>query len=239
MTYDLNIPSIQDEKLLVQIIFEHVANGFTTLALNHYVDGKYESHDTFKTKEPSLSRIKELLKTYQPSVPSLDLSQLQLFRRLTVVLEQDSQVARILQGEIVQISSESNWGYRPKAPQLRSARKRGIRFEMLYTQIFKGQSARIDFLSNFSQLLTLTRKKGIILSSGQRELHTLRKPAELVSLVKVFKLSNKDALSMVTEAPHFSLCLGAARRCKNGMIRIIEGDLIPRREEQPTPAQPN
>ncbi|KAH7829847.1 putative ribonuclease P protein subunit p30 [Monocercomonoides exilis] len=100
MYCEANILSSSDEQQLLKLIKNSINQGYKTLILNHVVDGSFKPHHQYKTQEPNLQRLKELLFPLNAiqsssSIGGSFVGRIRLFRRVTIVLELDTAMSRI------------------------------------------------------------------------------------------------------------------------------------------------
>ena len=120
-----------------------------------------------------------------------------------------------------------------------SALQRGIRFEVCYgpgVLNSDGGASRRNLISNATQLIRVTRGKGIVISSEAKRALACRGPADVVNLAVLWGLGQERGMEAVgKEARSVVVQAEMKRRSFRGVVDVIYGGEKPEREpEKPT-----
>lgn len=113
--------------------------------------------------------------------------------------------------------------FRPKP--LMTAVKRGIRFELCYSQALQGGSTeRRNVIMNVQSIVRATVGRGLIISSEARSALGIRAPADVGNLLKVWGLGQERAVEAQTVNPRQVVMNEAIKRSGfRGVVDVVEG----------------
>ncbi|KAH6657700.1 RNase P subunit p30-domain-containing protein [Truncatella angustata] len=105
-----------------------------------------------------------------------------------------------------------------------AAVKRGMRFEVCYSQVLGADArGRASFIGNLMQLARATRGRGIVISSEARNVMGLRGPADVTNLFAVWGLStDKGAEALGVNPRGIVVNEGIKRNGFRGVIEIVQ-----------------
>ncbi|KAF4979836.1 hypothetical protein FZEAL_4030 [Fusarium zealandicum] len=246
MFYDLNIawePSTTPDQLL-QILTLSSSLGYDTVALNHVLTLPAPANPVApfpsKPTSPNSAKLPNVLHRVtlplsDPAFPS--------FRLASLVAEYDVIAIRPLTDKafqnacitldvpIISMDFTQHFPFHFKPKPCMAAVMRGVRFEVCYSQVLAADPrGRSNFIGNVTSLVRATRGRGIIISSEAQDALSLRAPADVVNLLKVWGLSNEKGMLGLGPIPR-SIVMneGLKRSGFRGVIDVVE---VVKREEQ-------
>lgn len=113
--------------------------------------------------------------------------------------------------------------FRPKP--LMTAVKRGLRFELCYSQALQGGSTeRRNVIMNVQSIVRATVGRGLIVSSEARNELGVRAPADVGNLLKVWGLGQERAVEAQTVHPRAVVVNEAIKRSGfRGVVDVVDG----------------
>lgn len=246
MFYDLNVeynasrtPS-KDGELAKTLSFLSEL-GYNAVALNHTIVGKLPSDISCAIPDP---------------LPFAVPSSLNVLRRCTLILSESATNNRIAalsanydilalrpvdektfqhacstaECDLISLDLTQRLGYHFKFKTVSEAVKRGVRFEVCYSQGLLGESlARRNLISNVVQLIRATRGgRGIIVSSEAKKAIGCRAPWDVVNLAAIWGLSQERAHEAVSKEVRSVVASARLKRTSfRGVIDVVYGGKKP------------
>ena len=113
-----------------------------------------------------------------------------------------------------------------KFPMLGSALARGIKIELCYSQGIMSNDplAKRNLISNATQLIRVTRGKGLIFSSEAKTVLGIRAPSDVINLASVWGLGNERGKDGLTKEPRSVVEFARLKRQSfKGIIDFVHG----------------
>ncbi|XP_013681079.2 protein GAMETOPHYTE DEFECTIVE 1-like isoform X2 [Brassica napus] len=104
----------------------------------------------------------------------------------------------------------SNLPFRLMHPTVKAAIKRGVYFEIKYSDLLKDAEKRRQVISNAKLLVDWTKGKNLIISSGSPSVTELRGPNDVINLMSLLGLSTERARAAVS------------KNCRNMIAKILK-----------------
>ncbi|KAF8061226.1 hypothetical protein N665_1210s0009 [Sinapis alba] len=104
----------------------------------------------------------------------------------------------------------SNLPFRLMHPSVNAAIKRGIYFEIKYSDLLKDADKRRQVISNAKLLVDWTKGKNLIISSGSPSVTELRGPNDVINLMSLLGLSTERARAAIS------------KNCRNMIAKILK-----------------
>lgn len=120
-----------------------------------------------------------------------------------------------------------------KFPMLGSAIARGIKIELCYSQgiLSSDPMAKRNLISNATQLIRVTRGRGLIFSSEAKNALGIRAPSDIINLASVWGLGTERGKDGLTKEPRSAVEYARLKRQSyKGAVDIVYGG------EKPVPA---
>ncbi|RUS73958.1 hypothetical protein EGW08_018273 [Elysia chlorotica] len=124
--------------------------------------------------------------------------------------------------DIICLNFTEQLGFVPKRPLLKLAIKRGIHFEIVYSPALKDNSVKRNIISNAMSLISVSRGKGVIISSGAEKLIDLRSPWDVVNLGKLFGLNPLQAKDSICKNCRAVLKHAEARKTCKTVVSVAD-----------------
>ncbi|KAK3759218.1 hypothetical protein RRG08_054939 [Elysia crispata] len=124
--------------------------------------------------------------------------------------------------DIICLNFTEQLGFTPKRPLIKLAIKRGIHFEIVYSPALKDNSVKRNIISNAMSLISVSRGKGVIISSGADKPIDLRSPWDVVNLGKLFGLSPLQAKDSICKNCRAVLKHAEARKTCKTVISVAD-----------------
>lgn len=122
-----------------------------------------------------------------------------------------------------------------KFPMLGTAISRGIKIELCYGQAVLGDAvAKRNLISNATQLIRVSRGRGLIISSEAKTVLGLRAPSDIINLASVWGLGTergKDAMS--THARSVVEHARLKRESFKGIVDVVYSGEVPEQQKDP------
>lgn len=128
--------------------------------------------------------------------------------------------------DLISLDLTQRLGYHFKFKTVSEAVKRGVRFEVCYSQGLLGESlARRNLISNVVQLIRATRGgRGIIVSSEAKKAIGCRAPWDVVNLAAVWGLSRERAHEAVSKEVRSVVASARLKRTSfRGVVDVVYG----------------
>jgi ribonuclease P/MRP protein subunit RPP1 len=120
-----------------------------------------------------------------------------------------------------------------KFPMLGTAIARGIKIELCYSQgiLSTDPMAKRNLISNATQLIRVTRGRGLIFSSEAKSVLGIRAPSDIINLASVWGLGTEKGKDGLTKEPRSVVEFARLKRQSyKGVVDIVYGG------EKPVPA---
>ncbi|CAA9957648.1 ribonuclease p complex protein [Pyrenophora teres f. maculata] len=118
-----------------------------------------------------------------------------------------------------------------KFPMLGTAISRGIKIELCYSQgiMSSDPSAKRNLISNATQIIRVTRGRGLIFSSEAKTVLGIRAPSDIINLASVWGLGSERGRDGLTKEPRSVVEFARLKRQSfKGIIDIVHGgDKLP------------
>lgn len=136
--------------------------------------------------------------------------------------------------DLISLDLTQRLGYHFKFKTVSEAIKRGIRFEIAYSQpLLADPAARRNLISNATGLIRATRGRGIIISSEASKAIGCRAPWDVVNLAAIWGLAQDRAYEAVSkEARSVVVSARLKRTSFRGVVDVVYGGEKPSLEEQ-------
>ncbi|KAL1305528.1 hypothetical protein AAFC00_007139 [Neodothiora populina] len=251
MFYDLNIEynatlraPLRDAELSRTLSFVSEM-GYNCVALNHTISGKIPADISCVIPDP---------------LPFASPASLTILRRCTLVLSEaaaNNRVAALSSNydilavrpvdektfqhacnttdcDVISLDLSQRLGYHFKFKTVSEAIKRGVRFEVCYSQGVTGEPlARRNLISNVTQLIRATRGRGLIVSSEAKRALGCRAPWDVVNLVEVWGLPHDRSHEAISkEARSVVVSARLKRESFRGVVTVVYGG------QKPAPSEP-
>jgi ribonuclease P/MRP protein subunit RPP1 len=121
-----------------------------------------------------------------------------------------------------------------KFPMLGMAIARGIKIELCYSQgiLSTDPMAKRNLISNATQLIRVTRGRGLIFSSEAKNVLGIRAPSDIINLASVWGLGTERGKDGLTKEPRSVVEFARLKRQSyKGVVDIVYGG------EKPVPAE--
>jgi RNase P/RNase MRP subunit p30 len=127
------------------------------------------------------------------------------------------------QGEldIISLKLHERMQMKIKLNLVHEAVKRGIMFEICYSQALRDMNARRVFIANASNLVKATKRKNIILSSEAEDIFEQRAPWDVINLACLLGLNISEAHQTIVGNPEMALEHGQARRVFKSTVEVM------------------
>lgn len=113
-----------------------------------------------------------------------------------------------------------------KFPMLGAAIARGIKIELCYSQgiLSTDPAAKRNLISNATQLIRVTRGRGLIFSSEAKTVLGIRAPSDVVNLASVWGLGSERGKDGLTKEPRSVVEFARLKRQSfKGIVDIVYG----------------
>jgi len=113
-----------------------------------------------------------------------------------------------------------------KFPMLGAAIARGIKIELCYSQgiLSSDPAAKRNLISNATQLIRVTRGRGLIFSSEAKSVLGIRAPSDIINLASVWGLGTEKGKDGLTKEPRSVVEFARLKRQSfKGIVDIVYG----------------
>lgn len=128
-----------------------------------------------------------------------------------------------------------------KFPMLGTAVSRGIKIELCYGQaiLSSDATAKRNLISNATQLIRVTRGRGLIFSSEAKSVLGLRAPSDVMNMASIWGLGLERGKDALTKEPRSVVEFARLKRHSyKGIIDIVYGGEKPPAPEKEVNAKP-
>ena len=221
--------------------------GYNTVALNHTISGKVPENITNQIPSP---------------LPFSSPPSLHILRRCTVHLSDPAQNHRLnnissaydivalrpttekclqqaclgFECDLISLDLSTRFPFYFKHTTLAVALERGIKFEICYGAGIlnsDGGASRRNLISNATQLIRVTRGRGIVVSSEAKRALACRGPADVINMAMLWGLrQERGAEAIGREARSAIVQAEMKRRSHGGVVDVMYGGEKPERPAQ-------
>ncbi|CAI6282900.1 unnamed protein product [Periconia digitata] len=244
MYHDLNVPWQKDANELQRTIAFLDELGYDVLALTHTYTGRLPADltppipSTLPFPVPSRMRILRRCNIFlTDSASNFRIPQLQQEYDLIAARPTDEKTLQSacssLDVDIISLDLTLKFEKYFKFPMLGAAISRGIKIELCYCQAILGDAiAKKNLISNATQLIRVTRGRGLIISSEAKNLLAARAPSDIINLASVWGLGTERGKEALTTQPRSAVEHSRLKRQSfRGIVDIIYGG------EKPPPVE--
>ncbi|KAL1794615.1 hypothetical protein ACET3X_006431 [Alternaria dauci] len=237
MFHDLNVPWTDATRELQRTVAFLDELGYDVVALTHTYAGKLPSDisspvpATLPFPVPPRMRILRRCNIFlTDSASNFRIPQLQQHYDLVAARPTDDrtlqQACMSLDVDIISLDLTRRFESHFKFPTLGMAISRGIKIEICYSQgiMSSDPSAKRNLISNATQLIRVTRGRGLIFSSEAKSVLGIRAPSDIINLASVWGLGTergKDGLTK--EARSVVEFARLKRQSFKGIVDIVYG----------------
>jgi ribonuclease P/MRP protein subunit RPP1 len=136
------------------------------------------------------------------------------------------QACHSLDVDIISLDLTRRFDSHFKFPMLGTAISRGIKIELCYSQgiITSDPTAKRNLISNATQLIRVTRGRGLIFSSEAKSVLGIRAPSDVINLASVWGLGTERGKDGLTKEPRSVVEFARLKRQSfKGIIDIVYG----------------
>ncbi|KAG0635646.1 RNase P subunit p30-domain-containing protein [Tuber brumale] len=232
MFYDLNVPWAPTSPDLPRTVAFLNELGYNVIALSHTHSGKFPQSQPNPIPENPF-----------PKYPNL-----QILRRITVILDDPSQNHRLaaltsaydivalrptneklllqackeLDCDLISVDLSQRMGYHFKHKTVGLAIQRGIFLEINYSASINDVTARRNLIGNAAALIRATRGRGIVISSEARRALGVRGPFDVINLATLWGLSQGKGREAVDGLPRLVVAQAKLKRTSfRGVIDVV------------------
>ena len=218
--------------------------GYNTIALDHTIDGKIPA---------------EIVNEIPNPLPFSTPPSLRIIRRCTLHLTDTSQNHRLahiaaaydilairptnetalgqalqsLECDLVSLDLCQRFPFYFKHKSFSAALQRGIKLEICYAPGIlnsDGGASRRNLISNATQLIRVTRGRGLVVSSEAKRALACRAPADVMNLTVMWGLAQEAAFEAVTRQARNVVAQAEMKRSSfRGVISVVHGGVQPAR----------
>ncbi|PWW73318.1 PHP domain-like protein [Tuber magnatum] len=232
MFYDLNVPWAPTSPDLPRTVAFLNELGYNVIALSHTHSGKFPQ-----------SQLNPIPENPFPKHPDL-----QILRRITIILDDPSQNHRLaaltsaydivalrptseklllqackeLDCDLISVDLSQRMGYHFKHKTVGLAIQRGIFLEINYSASINDITARRNLIGNAAALIRATRGRGIVISSEARRALGVRGPFDVINLATLWGLSQDRGREAVDGLPRLLVAQAKLRRTSfRGVVDVV------------------
>ncbi|CAJ0932368.1 unnamed protein product, partial [Mesorhabditis belari] len=129
--------------------------------------------------------------------------------------------------DIVTYEQSSKTGWLMMSKKIEAIRDEGVVFEISYASALGDSYARRMMLSNGRFLMQALRRRGIIFSSGARDVIDLRAPYDALNMLCLIGVDSKFARPYLSDYPKSVLLRGESKRSLRGCIAVHSVNAVP------------
>ncbi|KAF1942604.1 ribonuclease P/MRP 30 subunit [Clathrospora elynae] len=136
------------------------------------------------------------------------------------------QACQSLDVDIISLDLTRRFETHFKFPMLGTAISRGIKIELCYSQgiMSSDPQARRNLISNATQLIRVTRGRGLIFSSEAKSVLGIRAPSDVINLASVWGLGTERGKDGLTKEPRSVVEFARLKRQSfKGIVDIVYG----------------
>ncbi|KAF2204600.1 PHP domain-like protein [Delitschia confertaspora ATCC 74209] len=247
MFYDLNVPWTEknDRELQRTIAFLDEL-GYDVVALTHTISGKIPSDLTCPIPQtlpfptpPRLTLLRRCTILLSDTATNHRIPQLIPHYDILAARPKDEKTLRLacetLDVDMVSLDLTLRFPVHFKFKMLSAAIARGVKIELCYSQgvLASDASARRNLINNVTQLIRVTRGRGLLLSSEARSVLGIRAPSDVINLCSVWGLGKERGKDGITKEPRSVVEFAKLKRTSyRGAINVIYGGDKPAPEVQ-------
>ncbi|KAJ4322567.1 RNA-binding RNA processing protein rpp1 [Neodidymelliopsis sp. IMI 364377] len=239
MFHDLNVPwpaadAAREMQRTVAFLDEL---GYNVVALTHTYSGKLPSEITSQIPNPLPFPVPARLRILRrcniflaDSASNFRIPQLQQHYDLVAARPTDErtlqQACHSLDVDIISLDLTRRFEKHFKFPMLGAAIARGIKIELCYSQgiMSNDSQAKRNLISNATQLVRVTRGRGLIFSSEAKSVLGIRAPSDIINLASVWGLGTEKGKDGLTKEPRSVVEHARLKRQSfKGIIDIVYG----------------
>ncbi|KAJ4990169.1 RNAse P subunit P30 [Stagonosporopsis vannaccii] len=241
MFHDLNVPwpgagadAAREAQRTVAFLDEL---GYDVVALTHTYSGKLPSELSSPIPHPLPFSVPQRLRVLRrcnifltDSASNFRIPQLQQHYDLVAARPTDErtlqQACQSLDVDIISLDLTRRFEKHFKFPMLGAAIARGIKIELCYSQgiLSSDPQAKRNLISNATQLIRVTRGRGLIFSSEAKTVLGIRAPSDVINLASVWGLgSEKGKDGLTKEARSVVEHARLKRESFKGVIDFVYG----------------
>ncbi|KAH9873749.1 hypothetical protein IAQ61_004376 [Plenodomus lingam] len=237
MFHDLNVPWTDATRELQRTVAFLDELGYDVVALTHTYSGKLPADLTSPVPNPlpfpTPARLRILRRCnifLTDSASNFRIPQLQQHYDLVAARPTDErtlqQACQSLDVDIISLDLTSRFEKHFKFPMIGSALARGIKIELCYSQgmLSSDPMAKRNLISNATQLIRVTRGRGLIFSSEAKSVLGIRAPSDIMNLASVWGLGTERGKDGLIKEPRSVVEFARLKRQSfKGIIDIVNG----------------
>ncbi|KAL6711848.1 RNA-binding RNA processing protein rpp1 [Coniothyrium glycines] len=241
MFHDLNVPWTDAPREMQRTAAFLDELGYNVIALTHTYAGKLPPDLTSPVPNslpfPTPARLRILRRCnifLTDSASNFRIPQLQAQYDLVAARPTDErtlqQACQSLDVDIISLDLTRKFEKHFKFPMLGTAIARGIKIELCYSQgiLSSDPLAKRNLISNATQLIRVTRGRGLIFSSEARSVLGIRAPGDVINLASVWGLGTERGKDGLTKQPRSVVEFARLKRQSfKGIVDIIYGGETP------------
>ncbi|KAF9736374.1 hypothetical protein PMIN06_009273 [Paraphaeosphaeria minitans] len=244
MFHDLNVPWTSAKELKRAVAFLDEL-GYDVVALTHSYGGRLPADLTSPVPNPlpfpTPPRLRVLRRCnifLTDAASNFRIPQLQQQYDLIAARPTDEktlqQACQSLDVDIISLDLSQKFEKHFKFPMLGTAISRGIKIELCYGQaiLSTDSNAKRNVISNATQLIRVTRGRGLIMSSEAKSVLGLRAPSDVMNLASVWGLGLERGKDALTKEPRSIVEFARLKRQSyKGIVDIVYGGEKPPAQE--------
>ncbi|KAF2437462.1 PHP domain-like protein [Karstenula rhodostoma CBS 690.94] len=245
MFHDLNVPWTSAKELQRAVVFLDEL-GYDVVALTHSYGGRLPADLTSPVPNPlpfpTPSRLRILRRCnifLTDAASNFRIPQLQQQYDLIAARPTDEktlqQACQSLDVDIISLDLSQKFEKHFKFPMLGTAISRGVKIELCYGQaiLSTDSTAKRNVISNATQLIRVTRGRGLIMSSEAKSVLGLRAPSDVMNLASVWGLGLERGKDALTKEPRSVVEFARLKRQSyKGIVDIVYGGEKPPVQEK-------
>eukprot|EP00850_Spirogloea_muscicola_P003140 SM000012S25402 [mRNA] locus=s12:922924:925913:+ [translate_table: standard] len=110
-----------------------------------------------------------------------------------------AQACSSLDVDLISLDLSQRLPFRWRPPMIQAALKRGIHFEISYAAALRDLQARRQLFSNAQALVTATRGKNLVITSGAQQAFEMRGPYDVANMATLFGMSVASAKAALAQ----------------------------------------
>ncbi|KAJ4372271.1 RNA-binding RNA processing protein rpp1 [Neocucurbitaria cava] len=237
MFHDLNVPWTEATRELQRTVAFLDELGYDVVALTHTYSGKLPADLTSPIPNPlpfpTPARLRILRRCnifLTDSASNFRIPQLQQQYDLVAARPTDErtlqQACQSLDVDIISLDLTRKFEKHFKFPMLGTAIARGIKIELCYSQgiLSNDPMAKRNLIMNATQLIRVTRGRGLIFSSEAKTVLGIRAPSDVINLASVWGLGTEKGKDGLTREPRSIVEFARLKRQSfKGIVDIVYG----------------
>ncbi|KAF2707654.1 PHP domain-like protein [Pleomassaria siparia CBS 279.74] len=238
MFYDLNVPWNDNIRELQRTVAFLDELGYDVVALTHTFSGRLPTDLTpppiphpLSLPTPSRLRILRRCNIYlTDAATNHRIPQLQQHYDIIAARPTDErtlqQACASLDIDLISLDLTQRFEKHFKFPMLGTAITRGVKIELCYSQaLLTGDAtAKRNLISNATQLIRVTRGRGLIFSSEARSVLAVRAPSDVINLASIWGLGHERGKDGLTKEPRSVVEFARLKRESfRGVVDVVAG----------------